>query len=89
MPISVRPHLFGSGGKNLKDITSRHGVRIDVPKLDAAAAAASAAGDSVTGLEEGEQSITITGDFEGAKAAKEEIEALVIKRVCNFVCFFL
>lgn len=80
MPISVRPHLFGSGGKNLKDITSRHGVRIDVPKLDAAAAAASAAGDSVTGLEEGEQSITITGDFEGAKAAKEEIEALVIKR---------
>ncbi|KAI9348268.1 hypothetical protein DFJ73DRAFT_760901 [Zopfochytrium polystomum] len=77
MPVSVRPHLFGSGGKNLKDLTARTGCKIDVPKLKEPV---NASADYEPDLDEEEQEITITGDFEGAKIAKEEIESLITKR---------
>ncbi|KAJ1554516.1 hypothetical protein HK405_004825 [Cladochytrium tenue] len=79
LPVSVRPHLFGSGGKNLKDLTARTGAKIDVPKLKDAAPVVTALSDEPD-MDEEEQEIKITGDFEGAKMAKDEIEALIAKR---------
>lgn len=32
VPASARPHILGAGGKSLKGITARTGVKIDMPK---------------------------------------------------------
>ncbi|KAJ3186815.1 hypothetical protein HK101_009570 [Irineochytrium annulatum] len=78
VPASVRPHLLGSGGKNLKALTAETSTRISIPKP---AEGAPVRDNSVESFEEDDdQVVTITGDFEGVRIAKERIEAEVAKR---------
>ncbi|KAJ3408048.1 hypothetical protein HDU80_007042 [Chytriomyces hyalinus] len=76
VPSSVRPHILGAGGKNLKDLTARTGTSIQVPKANPAQDADAADADE-------EQPITIKGNFAGVGEAKKEIEELVLKRTQN------
>ncbi|KAJ3412435.1 hypothetical protein HDV05_000739 [Chytridiales sp. JEL 0842] len=79
VPGSVRPHILGAGGKTLKNITTKTNTRVDIPR--------SANQDATNGadpLDEEDQPVTITGDFEGVKQAKEEIEAIVAQRVSKY-----
>jgi rRNA processing protein Krr1/Pno1 len=64
---------LGAGGKNLKNITAKTNTRIDIPR------SANQEGTSDT-VEDDDQPVTIVGDFEGVKQAKEEIEAIVAQR---------
>ncbi|KAJ3293447.1 hypothetical protein HDU79_000324 [Rhizoclosmatium sp. JEL0117] len=77
VPSSVRPHILGAGGKNLKDLTARTGTNINVPK-----AAKPEEGEEVD--EDEEQPITIKGNFEGVREAKKEIEEIKAKRTQNY-----
>jgi rRNA processing protein Krr1/Pno1 len=73
VPISVRPHLLGAGGKNLKALTVKTGTKINVPRQSEESSASDDIDES--------QPVTITGDFEGVKMAKSEIESIVTQRV--------
>ncbi|KAI8619568.1 hypothetical protein BC830DRAFT_1165251 [Chytriomyces sp. MP71] len=81
VPSSVRPHILGAGGKNLKDLTLRTGTNINVPK--AIKPAKTGDNDDETVDDDDEQPITIKGNFEGVSEAKREIEELVLKRTQN------
>ncbi|KAI9334558.1 hypothetical protein BDR26DRAFT_920825 [Obelidium mucronatum] len=76
VPSSVRPHLLGAGGKNLKDLTLRTGTSIQVPK-------AAKPEDGAEIVEDDEQPVTIKGNFEGVRDAKKEILELVLKKTQN------
>ncbi|KAJ3131666.1 hypothetical protein HK100_006108 [Physocladia obscura] len=78
VPSSVRPHILGAGGKNLKDLIARTGTQINVPK----AAKPNDDSEPVVDLDD-EQPITIKGNFEGVVEAKKEIEDIVKKRAQN------
>ncbi|KAJ3068656.1 hypothetical protein HDU98_008202 [Podochytrium sp. JEL0797] len=78
VPSSVRPHILGAGGKNLKDLTARTGTQIQVPK-----SVKPEDGEEEVDEDE-EQPITIKGNFEGVRDAKKEIEDLVAKRSLNY-----
>lgn len=70
IPVSVRPVIVGSGGKNLKSLTARTMTKISIPKKDEKED------------DDEDQIVTITGDYEGVETARKEIEAIVAEKVC-------
>ncbi|KAJ3387886.1 hypothetical protein HDU84_000422 [Entophlyctis sp. JEL0112] len=81
VPASVRPHILGAGGKNLKDLISRTGVQITVPKPKADSASPTASSTAFD--DDDDQPVTIKGNYEGVKEARKEIEDIVLKRTQN------
>ncbi|KAI8847446.1 hypothetical protein BC829DRAFT_444624 [Chytridium lagenaria] len=79
VPASVRPHILGAGGKNLKALTTETNTRINIPRpLAQGDTPKESSGDPFD--DDDNQVVTITGDFEGVKIAKERIEAEVARR---------
>ncbi|KAJ3121476.1 hypothetical protein HK098_003649, partial [Nowakowskiella sp. JEL0407] len=75
IPSSVRPHLVGAGGKNLKALIAKTMTRIDIPKSN----------PNANPDEDEEQLVTITGDFEGVEIATKEIEQLISLRASKHI----
>ncbi|TPX59927.1 hypothetical protein PhCBS80983_g02163 [Powellomyces hirtus] len=78
IPISVRPHLVGKAGANIKALMARTLTKIDMPR-SADEEQSSAPSDEILD-EEPEQEVVIIGDYEGVDEAKKAIEALVAQR---------
>ncbi|KAF9404770.1 hypothetical protein BGZ94_003951 [Podila epigama] len=81
IPSSARPHLLGSKGRTLIAIQTKTGVQINVPRREQqdTALEPAVADDNDLDAEEDMVEITIEGDVESIKAAKEEIDAIVSK----------
>ncbi|KAJ3291754.1 hypothetical protein HK104_005822 [Borealophlyctis nickersoniae] len=77
IPASVRPHILGKGGANLRALTARTLTNIQIPRER---------GDENIPVtdelqeDEPEQEVIITGDFEGVEQARKEIEGIVAQR---------
>ncbi|KAJ3286545.1 hypothetical protein HK104_008976 [Borealophlyctis nickersoniae] len=77
IPASVRPHILGKGGANLRAPTARTLTNIQIPRER---------GDENIPVtdelqeDEPEQEVIITGDFEGVKQARKEVEGIVAQR---------
>ncbi|KAJ3219938.1 hypothetical protein HDU67_008467 [Dinochytrium kinnereticum] len=78
VPASVRPHILGAGGKNLKALTAETSTRINIPRPLNQDTQKEPSGDPFD--DDDNQVVTIIGDFEGVKIAKERIEAEVARR---------
>ncbi|KXS20652.1 hypothetical protein M427DRAFT_66591 [Gonapodya prolifera JEL478] len=81
VPTSVRPFIIGAGGKNLKSITQRCLVDINVPKQarrEESDAVAPSAED-----EDEDMEVTITGDVDGVEIARREILEIVSVRAAK------
>lgn len=77
MPASLRAHVIGAGGKNIKTIIEQTGVRIQIPPRAADAGAAADEDDPLLG----EQiEVTIEGDEVNAHAAQAQLQALIAER---------
>ncbi|KAJ3109827.1 hypothetical protein HDU97_000057 [Phlyctochytrium planicorne] len=78
VPASVRPHILGAGGKNLKALTAETNTRVNIPRPANQDVAKEPSADPFD--DDDNQVVTIIGDFEGVKVAKERIESEVAKR---------
>ncbi|WFD18652.1 hypothetical protein MCAP1_000858 [Malassezia caprae] len=76
VPSSLRAHVIGAGGKNIKSITEQTGVRIHVPPRSGDAHA-DEADDPLLGEQ---MEITIEGDEIHAHEAQALIQAIVAER---------
>ncbi|CCU99760.1 unnamed protein product [Malassezia sympodialis ATCC 42132] len=76
VPASLRAHVIGAGGKNIKRITEQTGVRIHVPPRSGDAAAEEA-DDPLLGEQ---MEITIEGDEVHVQEAQALIQAIVAER---------
>ncbi|KAI8813169.1 hypothetical protein BJ742DRAFT_735491 [Cladochytrium replicatum] len=83
IPASVRPHLLGKAGSTLKALTSRTLTKISLPKPPATNGEEKEPVDGI--IEDEEQTVTITGDFEGVEIAKKEIEVIVAQRTSKHI----
>lgn len=77
VPMSLRAHVIGPGGRNVKSITEDTGVRITVPQRSGSEASAPAVSDPL--LEE-HIGVTIEGDEVNARRAQSLVQALVAER---------
>ncbi|KAF9926224.1 hypothetical protein FBU30_004151 [Linnemannia zychae] len=84
VPSSARPHLLGSKGRNLIAMQTKTGVQINIPRRKEGETTFESvtANEDDLDVEEEMVPITIEGDAESIKAAKEEIEA-VISKACR------
>lgn len=93
IPSSVRRFVIGSKGVTLKGIESKSGARIQIPRSAESTTTEvveTAAGEDDEEKEDEMINITITGDSEGVKLAKAEIENIVNERVsCNTYFFII
>ncbi|KAF9901826.1 hypothetical protein EC991_005621 [Linnemannia zychae] len=81
VPSSARPHLLGSKGRTLIAIQTKTGVLIDIPRRkdgETTFEPATANEDDLD-VEEEMVPISIEGDVESIKAAKEEIDSIISK----------
>ncbi|RKP03100.1 hypothetical protein CXG81DRAFT_17353 [Caulochytrium protostelioides] len=87
VPASARPHIVGKGGAVLHAIEQRTDARINFlrrrrPAGDADAGDADAVEPS---SDPNEETITITGHFEGVSAAQAAIDAIVAEQASSFM----
>ncbi|KAI9592334.1 hypothetical protein BDF19DRAFT_218182 [Syncephalis fuscata] len=75
IPNSTRRFIIGTGGQTLREIERVNSVKIQFPPRDTDTTAFETEEESTT------VSITIEGDLDGVKAARERIEQIVSDRV--------
>ncbi|KAJ3162355.1 hypothetical protein HDU86_004835 [Geranomyces michiganensis] len=78
IPISVRPHLVGKAGANIKALMARTLTKIDIARPTEGEQAAPAVNEFMD--EEPETEVVIIGDYEGVDEAKKAIDQLVAQR---------
>ncbi|KNC96828.1 uncharacterized protein SPPG_07662 [Spizellomyces punctatus DAOM BR117] len=78
IPASVRPHLVGKAGANIKALMARTLTKIDIPRNSDEDRNAPVSDNLME--EEPEQDVVIIGDYEGVEEAKKAIETLVSQR---------
>ena len=76
VPLSITPHILGKGGMNLKDLISRTGTKIQVPRWD----------DNVDKDDSAQVAVTIQGHVPDVQQVKDEFQALIDARV--WCCIF-
>lgn len=83
VPSSARPHLLGAKGRTLIAIQTKTGVQITVPprtkEQQETSLEPADANDDDLDVEEEMVDVSIEGDVESIKAAKEEIDLIVSK----------
>ncbi|KAJ3188442.1 hypothetical protein HDU85_005593 [Gaertneriomyces sp. JEL0708] len=77
IPVSVRPHLVGKGGSNIRALAARTMTKIDIPRSQDEPSSAPVDEHDDDDME---QEVIIIGDYEGVTEAKREIESLVATR---------
>ncbi|KAJ3180003.1 hypothetical protein HDU87_002226 [Geranomyces variabilis] len=78
IPISVRPHLVGKAGANIKALMARTLTKIDIARPTEGEQAAPVVNEFLD--EEPETEVVIIGDYEGVDEAKKAIDQLVAQR---------
>ncbi|KAI8825218.1 uncharacterized protein EV422DRAFT_250904 [Fimicolochytrium jonesii] len=78
IPISVRRHLVGKAGANIKSLMARTMTKIDMPRTSEEEPAAADTDDLLE--DEPEQEVIIIGDYEGVEEAKKAVDELVAQR---------
>ncbi|KAG0376672.1 hypothetical protein BGX24_007391 [Mortierella sp. AD032] len=81
VPSSARPHLLGSKGRTLNAIQNKTGVLINIPRRQEGETTfePATANEDDLDVEEEMVPISIEGDVESIKSAKEEIESIISK----------
>jgi hypothetical protein len=72
VPVSAKSKIIGSGGKNLKALTTKTMVKIDIARESR--------------LDEDDEEVsdvTISGDADGIEMARKEIQAVVDELVLD------
>ncbi|WFD36540.1 hypothetical protein MCUN1_003423 [Malassezia cuniculi] len=78
VPASLRAHVIGSGGRNIRAITEETGVRINIPQRTGEQTETSDVSDPLLG----EQiTVTIEGDEVNARRAESLVQGLIAERI--------
>ncbi|KAJ3014994.1 hypothetical protein HKX48_004838 [Thoreauomyces humboldtii] len=79
IPQSVRPHLVGKAGANIKALMARTLTKIDMPRQTEEEQQQSSVPEDLL-EDEPQQDVVIIGDYEGVAEAKAAIEEIVAQR---------